>query len=285
MSVFRQITLLSLCALLAACGSEESNAAQSDASAPQTAETVVNDASEPSTSENVLSEGSKVVDLSTEERRALEKRFLSRRIIISDVQISPVDGMYELTTNAGVLYSTKAGDFFFSGTLYSLGENGELVDLLAMKQQPITAEKVSQFRDSMIEYKAADEKYAVTIFTDITCGYCVKLHQELEDYNNLGITVRYLAYPRQGLNTATAESMAKIWCAADPEAALHDAKISRKIADPVGDMNVCRQDVAAQFNLGRDIGMSGTPAIILPSGKLVGGYVPAHKLLAILEEG
>jgi len=81
---------------------------------------------------------------------------------------------------------------------------------------PINAEKIAQFRDSMIEYKADNEKYAVTVFTDITCGYCVRLHQEMKEYNKRGITVRYLAFPRQGPSGQVADNMAKIWCAADP---------------------------------------------------------------------
>ncbi|CSI27176.1 thiol:disulfide interchange protein DsbC [Vibrio cholerae] len=80
----------------------------------------------------------------------------------------------------------------------------------------------------MIEFKAPNEKYAITVFTDITCGYCVRLHSQIKEYNDLGITVRYLAYPRQGPQGQVADQMAAIWCSNDPKAAMHDAKVNRK---------------------------------------------------------
>ncbi|WP_117235889.1 bifunctional protein-disulfide isomerase/oxidoreductase DsbC [Vibrio maerlii] len=263
MSVIRHITTLTLCSFIAACGAEEQSV-----KAETTQQTVPEQASE----------------VSQDELQQLKNRFSKLKIEVQEAQPSPVAGLYELTTNAGVFYSSLEGDYFLTGTLFSLDKEGNYVDLLAAKQQPLNAEKVEALADSMIVYKADNEKHVITVFTDITCGYCLKLHRELQDYLDKGITVRYLAYPRNGLQNQTAEEMAKIWCAEDNAQALHAAKVDRQSAEPIGDMAMCRATVAEHFNLGRELGISGTPAIILESGEIVGGYVDANQLLKIIEK-
>ena len=124
----------------------------------------------------------------------------------------------------------------------------------------------------------------MTVFTDITCGYCVRLHNQIPAYNDLGITVRYMAYPRQGATGQVADQMAGIWAAQDPQTAMHDAKVNRKVAANVANIEKSKQDIKQQYALGRDLGISGTPAIFLPSGELVSGYLPPAQLLARLEQ-
>ncbi|CAH0526807.1 bifunctional protein-disulfide isomerase/oxidoreductase DsbC [Vibrio hippocampi] len=260
MSVLRKLTLLTLPLFAVACGAEE----------PST----------PKTTESAQVETAVVA----QDDAALKARFAKIGIDVLEVVPTDIEGLHEVRTNSGVLYSSATGDYFIAGTMYSLNENGQYVDLLAARQAPINAEKIAQLRDSMIEYKADNEKYAVTVFTDITCGYCVKLHKEMKQYNDLGITVRYLAYPRQGPSGPVAEQMAKIWCSTNPNEAMHDAKENRIEATFDGDLTQCRHTIAQHFALGRDLGISGTPAIFLPNGELVSGYLPAKDLLSRLEQ-
>jgi thiol:disulfide interchange protein DsbC len=203
-------------------------------------------------------------------------------VAVSEAKPSDIEGLLEVQTNQGVLFATPNGEYFISGTLYHLDVNGNIINVLAARQAPLNAKAIAEYRDDMIEYKAPDEKYAVTIFTDITCGYCVKLHSQISEYNALGITVRYLTFPRQGLNSDVSKQMADIWCADDPKQALDNAKINQQLPPANADKS-CLDKVANHYNLGHTLGVAGTPAIFLPDGSMVGGYLPPQTLLERLE--
>jgi thiol:disulfide interchange protein DsbC len=260
MSVLRRITLLTLPFLVAACGVEESQATTHTAAQPAVASTQSFD------------------------EDALKAKFAKLGLAVNEVKASDVAGLVEIQTNGGVLFASNDGEHFIAGTLYALDDRGGYKDVLAERQAPINAAKIAKFADSAIEYKAENEKYVVTVFTDITCGYCVRLHNQMQGYNDLGITVRYMAYPRQGANSPVAEQMATVWCAADPQAAMHNAKVNRTFDAAQNDLAQCQETVAAQYNLGRELGISGTPAIFLPNGEMVGGYLPPAQLLQRLAQ-
>jgi thiol:disulfide interchange protein DsbC len=135
----------------------------------------------------------------------------------------------------------------------------------------------------MIIYGEKTLPYQVTVFTDIDCGYCRKLHSQIKEYNEEGIRIRYLAYPRSGImrdgkmtdSAALAES---VWCADDRHAALTDAKAGKDVPN-----KKCGSPVSAQYQLGQDFGVTGTPALLFNDGELVPGYVPPKRLAAALK--
>lgn len=214
----------------------------------------------------------------------LEQRFAKLGLQVQEIKPAEVNGLLEVQTTGGVLYSSPSGEHFIAGTLYALDGNGAYVDVIAKRQAPLNVKKLAAMQDTMIEYKAPNEKYVVSVFTDITCGYCVRLHSQIQEYNDLGITVRYLAYPRQGATGQVAEQMAAIWSATDPKAALHDAKVNRKtITADQKEMAKGMAIIEKHYQLGQELAISGTPAIFLPNGELVGGYLPAPQLLQRLQ--
>lgn len=219
------------------------------------------------------------------DKSLFEQRFAKLGLQVMDVVPSDVAGLVEVQTGNGVLFASPDAKHFIAGTLYALDDNGGYSDVLAQRQAPINAKKIAQFEDSMIVFKADNEKYVVTVFTDITCGYCVRLHSQLKEYNDAGITIRYLAFPRQGADGQVAEQMAAIWCSDDPKQAIHNAKLKREMLDVSGkDLAQCKQTIKQHYNLGRELGISGTPAIFLPNGEMVGGYLPADQLLQRLQQ-
>ena len=117
------------------------------------------------------------------------------------------------------------------------------------------------------------KKTAITVFTDIDCGYCRKLHQEVPELNRLGIEVRYLAYPRAGLESESYDKIVSAWCADDQRLALTRAKTGKKI-----ESRDCKNPVAQHFALGGAVGVTGTPSIIFEDGRLLPGYLPAERL-------
>ncbi len=130
----------------------------------------------------------------------------------------------------------------------------------------------------MIVYKAAQEKHVITVFTDITCGYCHKLHEQMKDYNALGITVRYLAFPRAGVQSKPEQDMKAIWCAKDRNKAFDDA-MNGKDVKPAS----CDIDIANHYALGVQFGVSGTPAIVLSNGYVVPGYQGPKEMKEFLD--
>ena len=123
-------------------------------------------------------------------------------------------------------------------------------------------------------------KTHINVFTDVDCGYCRKLHQEIADINKLGIEVRYLAYPRQGLGTETHRRIASAWCADNPNEALTTLKQGGQIPN-----KQCDNPIAGQYELGQQVGVTGTPAIVTADGRLLPGYMPAPKLAEALGLG
>ncbi|MBU2894466.1 thioredoxin fold domain-containing protein [Colwellia sp. D2M02] len=199
------------------------------------------------------------------------------------VEKTPMNDLAAIHTEQGLFYSSYNGEFLIHGKLYSI--KNELTDLTEQSLAAIRLEGVKSFANDVITYPAKDEKYVVTVFTDITCGYCRKMHAEMAEYNKLGITFRYLAYPRSGINdrlgnfTDGFKDLRSVWCNDDSADALTRAKSGAGIA-----YRICDKPIEAQFNFGRQIGVTGTPAIILPNGMMVPGYKPPAQLEAILKE-
>lgn len=190
---------------------------------------------------------------------------------ITSIADSPVAGLLQLETDKGLFYSSKDGKFLLQARVYNLEEGMRNETEIALGQMRLAG--VDEFKDSVIEYKAKNEKYVVDIFTDITCGYCRKLHGEMSLYNDLGITIRYLAYPREGLGGQSYKNMVSVWCAENPQKAMDNAKGGQSVTP-----KSCETKVDEQYAFGQKIGVNGTPNIILPDGSLIPGYQPPKML-------
>lgn len=197
-------------------------------------------------------------------------------IIPDEIQRSEMQGFYEAQINGHIFYISEDGQYLI---------NGEVLDL--KQQKNLTKTRISQHRhqllasldeDDMIIYGDTASRYTVTVFTDIDCGYCRKLHSQMRAYNGLGIRVRYLAYPRAGLNSASYQKAVAVWCADDRQQALSLAKTGQQPA-----YQACDNPVAEHLKLGEQFGVQGTPAIVLENGEVVPGYVPPADLLRMLQ--
>ena len=190
-----------------------------------------------------------------------------------DVKDSPVKGLKTAVTDQGILYVSENGQYVLQGKMYELTNKGP-VDVAGK----LLADKVNALKNEMIIYPAKNEKYVVTVFMDITCHYCHILHQQVKEYNDLGITVRYLAFPRAGMNE-TARQMEAIWTSKDPVFALNEAEkgnLPKELKTP----NIVKR----HYDLGVQLGVQGTPSIVTSTGELIGGYLKPKDLLAALKE-
>lgn len=206
-------------------------------------------------------------------QQSLKKLGLQQMEILS----SPLPGFKTVLTESGVIYVTDDGRHMIQGPLYDLSGAHP-----ANVTNQLLDKKVEALAPQMIVYKAAKEQHVITVFTDITCGYCHKLHEEMADYNALGITVRYLAFPREGLHGQVEGQMKAIWCAADRNKAFDEAMKGNLpgMAAPES----CKIDLDQHYKLGILYGIQGTPAILTDTGMMIPGYQGPQALKQLLDK-
>lgn len=196
---------------------------------------------------------------------------------IDSVSPSAMPGFQEVVLGGQVLYVSNDGKYLLSGAMWDVAKKQNLTDLRFAQLRKDALASLGE--DKRIVYKAKDPKHRVTVFTDIDCGYCRKLHQQMADYNNAGITVEYLFFPRSGVGTESFKKAVAVWCAADRNDALTQAKNGVALEN-----KTCANPVTEEFELGRKIGVSGTPAIITDDGTQIGGYLTPEQMLARLDQ-
>ncbi len=204
---------------------------------------------------------------------------LDGSLTVQGVQPADVPGFSEVEVAGGdFLYVSNDCRFLFAGNLYEVRDG----DLYGITEARRTAKRRSLIdaipAGDMLAFTSNGEPEAsVVIFTDTDCGYCRQLHRRMVDYNAFGIEVRYLAYPRAGVGSPTYDRMVSAWCADDPLDALTRLKNDEEIAP-----KTCDHPVAEQFQIGQQVGISGTPTIILADGRVVPGYVTPEQLADLL---
>ncbi len=207
------------------------------------------------------------------------KKSLSRvlpNVELDAVNPSPMEGVSEVIIGPRVLYVTNDGKYLLQGSLIDLKTRE---DVSATRRNGLRLEAVNNVgEENMIIFPAKDPRHTITVFTDIDCGYCRKLHNEIGRFNDKGITVRYLMYPRSGPNTPSYDKAVAVWCEKDRQDALTRSKAGEIL--PKGS---CKNPVTEHFELGQLLEVRGTPALILDDGTLVPGYVPAGKLAKMLD--
>jgi len=192
----------------------------------------------------------------------------------NDAKITKTDAakVYQVEFQGAYAYGYVAGDFVLIGDLYN---SKELVNIGDAQTNKKIADAVNEIPTSkMIVYGPKNPKRSITVFTDIDCGYCRKLHGEIEDLTNAGIQVRYLAFPRAGVGSHSYNKYVSVWCNDDPQAALTTAKSDLPVPQAT-----CANPVSETYNLGQKIGVRGTPMIIFDDGEISPGYLPSHVLI------
>lgn len=212
-------------------------------------------------------------------------RGLNAMVPIVDVQEAAFPGLYQVTLKSGeTLYTNETGSHFVVGDMFRVNDDGGLVNLTEEAKKGGRVELLADAaaQDAIVFPAEGNKKASVTVFTDVDCFYCRKLHKEIADINARGIEVRYLAFPRAGAGSPAKLTMDSVWCAADGErkALMTKAKKGESLAVAASS---CESPVMAQMDIGRKAGVTGTPALVLEDGTLVPGYVPAARLAQMLE--
>ncbi len=199
----------------------------------------------------------------------------SSNIKVLSVEDTPISGVKEVMIDGGrgseILYLSDDGKYIINGSLFDIDNR---VDLTDQKKSGIRKDLLASMGDSQrINFYPENMTQHVTVFTDIDCGYCRKLHAEMAEYNELGIGISYLFFPRAGLQSASFDKAVNVWCAADQQKAM----TMSKAGEPV-EPKTCDNPIAEHYKAGISSGVSGTPALVLDDGTIMPGYLPPQQL-------
>ncbi len=202
---------------------------------------------------------------------------LAPDIQIDSISPAPFSGFVEVLLGAQLVYVSEDGEYLIDGQLIEVESRKNLSEKAKGR---VRVDKLAEVTDAQrIVFPANGEtRHSITIFTDIDCGYCRKLHNEMAQYNDLGIEVNYLFFPRAGMGSNSFDKAISVWCADDRNLALTDAKNGQ---DP--EPQTCENPIESHFELGKDLGVTGTPALIAEDGTMLPGYVPPATLISRLD--
>jgi thiol:disulfide interchange protein DsbC len=194
------------------------------------------------------------------------------------VNPTAVPGLYEVVLGSQIVYLSEDGRFAIQGDIVDLNARSNVTE---QRREDLRAKAVEALGDNkaVVFAPLGTVKHTVTVFTDIDCTYCRKFHSEIAAYNQNGIKIRYLMYPRAGIGSDSYQKAVAVWCADNRQEALTRAKRGEEIP-----RKTCDNPVKAQYELGSALGIRGTPSIILEHGEMLPGYVPPAQLVQILED-
>jgi thiol:disulfide interchange protein DsbC len=195
-----------------------------------------------------------------------------------DIRLSPATGLYEVQHDHDFGYVTADGKFLLQGDLVNIDTGEQLTENRRRADRLAALKTLGE--DNMIVFAPSPPvatRYVVTVFTDVDCGYCRKLHSQIADYNAQGIAIRYVFFPRTGPDTDSWHRAEAVWCSADRQSALTHAKLGENLK-PRG----CDNPVAREYQLGVDLGVHGTPMIVMPNGEIYPGYMPPKAMVSYL---
>lgn len=186
-------------------------------------------------------------------------------------------GLYEAQINGQIIYFTGDGQYLLQGEMVSLETRENLTEQRRVEVRNETLANIDP--DQQIIFAPDDPQYTLTVFTDIDCGYCREMHRQIDEYNDLGIAIHYMAFPRGGLDSESFDKAEAVWCAEDRHQAMTDAKNDKRVK-----AGQCESPVAEQYQTGQKIGVRGTPAMFTQDGQSLPGYVPPKRLKEILDQ-
>ncbi|MGI9201837.1 MAG: thioredoxin fold domain-containing protein [Woeseiaceae bacterium] len=194
-----------------------------------------------------------------------------------DVTPSPLEGWYTIHRGSIVAYVSSDARYLIQGDLIDLDANVNLSEYVRNSSRRELMASVSD--EEVIAFSPSEVKYSIDVFTDVDCTYCRRLHSQIDEYLAYGIEIRYLMYPRNGPSSPAWTTAEEVWCSNDRNSALTAAKADRKFASTNCDASA----IAQQYDLGQEVGLTGTPAMVLDDGTLISGYLPPDQLKARLD--
>ena len=208
------------------------------------------------------------------------KNILPDGAVIELIEPSPIPGIYAVYYgDLQPIYVTQDGSFFIYGDIYKININSisNITEKSVAERRKLILQNIPT--EELISFKSSDEQFSVIVFTDVDCGYCRKLHNQIDEYNSLGISINYAAFPRSGIGTSAFTKMVGAWCSDNPKDSMTKLKNNSTL-----DISFCEnQPVSKQYIIGKKLGVDGTPAIFSMDGEIFPGYIEPEELLLRLK--
>jgi thiol:disulfide interchange protein DsbC len=190
---------------------------------------------------------------------------------LKSVKPAAIPGLYEVIVGAQVLYVSADGRYLIDGSIFDTKTEKSLTE--ATRKAAVTDAIDAIGEKNMIVFSPKEKKHTLTVFTDIDCGYCRKLHSEIDSYLDKGIEIHYMLFPRAGKNSESYRKAVAVWCSEDRNEALTVSKSGKAIP-----MQTCDNPVDEHMELATELGLRGTPLLVLEDGRLQPGYAPAEAI-------
>ena len=220
------------------------------------------------------------VSASQDNIREVLKNILPDGAVIELIEPSPIPGIYAVYYgDLQPIYVTQDGSFFIYGDMYKININSisNITEKSIAERRKLILQNIPS--EELISFKSSNEQFSVIVFTDVDCGYCRKLHNQIDEYNSLGISINYAAFPRSGLGTSAFTKMVGAWCSDNPKDSMTKLKNNSTL-----DISFCEnQPVSKQYIIGKKLGVDGTPAIFSMDGEIFPGYIEPEELLLRLK--
>lgn len=208
------------------------------------------------------------------------KNILPDGTVIELIEPSPIPGIYAVYYgDLQPIYVTQDGSFFIYGDIYKININSisNITEKSVAERRKLILQNIPS--EELISFKSSNEQFSVIVFTDVDCGYCRKLHNQIDEYNSLGISINYAAFPRSGIGTSAFTKMVGAWCSDNPKDSMTKLKNNSTL-----DISFCEnQPVSKQYIIGKKLGVDGTPAIFSMDGEIFPGYIEPEELLLRLK--
>ena len=208
------------------------------------------------------------------------KNILPDGAVIELIEPSPIPGIYAVYYgDLQPIYVTQDGSFFIYGDIYKININSisNITEKSVAERRKLILQNIPS--EELISFKSSNEQFSVIVFTDVDCGYCRKLHNQIDEYNSLGISINYAAFPRSGIGTSAFTKMVGAWCSDNPKDSMTKLKNNSTL-----DISFCEnQPVSKQYIIGKKLGVDGTPAIFSMDGEIFPGYIEPEELLLRLK--
>ena len=221
-----------------------------------------------------------LVSASQENIREGLKNILPDGAVIEQIEPSPIPGIYAVYYgDLQPIYVTQDGSFFIYGDIYKININSisNITEKSIVERRKLILQNIPS--EELISFKSSNEQFSVIVFTDVDCGYCRKLHNQIDEYNSLGISINYAAFPRSGLGTSAFTKMVGAWCSDNPKDSMTKLKNNLTL-----DISFCEnQPVSKQYIIGKKLGVDGTPSFFSMDGEMFPGYIEPEELLLRLK--
>lgn len=210
-------------------------------------------------------------------RAALLERFPNA--VPEHLEPSPVPGLYEVILKGNLLYFTADASLAFRGTLFDVENRRDLSDPVLAG---VRKERLAQVPETkMIVFEPEGEvRHTITTFTDVDCPYCRRMHAEIDELLDGGIRVRYMLFPRTGIDSESYNKAVSVWCASDRN---QELTLAKQGVEP--EERTCDNPVQEHMALASELGLTGTPMTVTDTGERIMGYLPAADLIARLNAG